>query len=335
MAKKTANTQTLRGNERASMSAKVSRAAHQKISALAPRSSREIIDLWFYHYYEDERPTGAPQTIAESTKTDMRKSPEERLAIEKTKDGFKLDLSFIQQFVPAELINFIYDNYKNEFQRALQRNPRYIKVSLNKPPNAIIDAAILSQFSSRGMQYVRDVGKQNNPKYPWDTADVNLVGRKDLILWVRNELEKPIAGPSWSKFHPIWFDNKGSFEKTIDNRIKSLMYNKILTNGIGLESKDPDDFANVMTFSAFEDELPHDTKIIGLDEAIAEGKDITQELLDELDVELLTPEQEQENEAYRRGTYRLIREVSVDEWAMIEGVLKLRPQDRISIPKLL
>ena len=208
---------------------------------------------------------------------------------------------------------------------SLKRNPNYVLVDNSKPSNAIIDAAILFQFSEKGLQdeakarEKRDEDKKNrireslkaidDPTLPpilppieslniiasSEDHDLDQVSRTSILSNARLQMEKEILGKSWAEEFHSWFSNNRTFTKTIDNRIKSLMGRGILTNRT--------------------------------------GEDLSGELTAQQKQWFLS--KKEEGIDYRKGVYKLIRVISPDEWTVIEGMLNIPPQRSISIPKIL
>ena len=96
--------------------------------------------------------------------------------------------------------------YRAEFIKDLQDNPRYIRLDNTKPPNAIIDAAIVSLW--------RDKAGDKS--------------RKDVLEFVIKQMQTS----TWAEYHKTWFSShtkyKGKFELTVNNRINALIRNQIL-----------------------------------------------------------------------------------------------------------
>ena len=96
--------------------------------------------------------------------------------------------------------------YRAEFIKDLQDNPRYIRLDNTKPPNAIIDAAIVSLWRDK----------------PGDKS------RKDVLEFVIKQMQTS----TWAEYHKTWFSShtkyKGKFELTVNNRINALIRNQIL-----------------------------------------------------------------------------------------------------------
>jgi len=224
----------------------------------------------------------------------------------------------------AEIIDAALSSYTNTYSEDNNDN--------SKPPNAVIDAAILSIWRPEVNESKETIEEkepeidiaaffeslQPNTEYMTvpETKASPAVGdfmnknkpRQKIMDFVKSQMAKPLARTSWAEFHKEWFNKKESFEKTIDNRINALIKNEIIASGAGAEH----------------DDYPNKSKIAG---------DITP--LRNFEREELTPEQKKENKEYRRGVYKLIREVSDDEWTSIEGVLTIPPQRGISIPKII
>jgi len=109
--------------------------------------------------------------------------------------------------------------YRAEFIKDLQDNPRYIRLDNTKPPNAIIDAAIVSLWRDK----------------PGDKS------RKDVLEFVIKQMQSPTSSirpthlsPTWATYPGTskWFGShtkyKGKFELTVNNRINALIRNQIL-----------------------------------------------------------------------------------------------------------
>ena len=102
--------------------------------------------------------------------------------------------------------------YRAEFIKDLQDNPRYIRLDNTKPPNAIIDAAIVSLWRDEPDQYRRNIKKS----------------RKDVLEFVIKQMQTS----TWAEYHKTWFSShtkyKGKFELTVNNRINALIRNQVL-----------------------------------------------------------------------------------------------------------
>jgi len=109
--------------------------------------------------------------------------------------------------------------YRAEFRKDLQDDPRYIRLDNTKPPNVIIDAAIVSLWRDK----------------PGDKS------RKDVLEFVIKQMQAPTMdirpnwlSPTWATYPGTskWFDShtkyKGKFELTVNNRINALIRNQIL-----------------------------------------------------------------------------------------------------------
>ena len=150
--------------------------------------------------------------------------------------------------------------------KEMQSNPKFTTLDNTKPPNAYIDACILSLWGKRVEEQIEEV-------VPSPDYEDFLRTRQDIIAHVKYHVEKPIDGTSWGQFHKAWFKSygkyKGKFEQTIDSRIYALIRNKIIK-----PSSD-------------------------------------------------------------RGQYILYRNLTEDEDKIIEGILSLKPQRGILIPKII
>jgi len=170
--------------------------------------------------------------------------------------------------------NKLREEHRVEFKKDIHRNPRYVAVDNTKPPNAFIDSAILSLWGKESIEALNAI---TNPDY-----EDFLRPRGDIIRRVKYHVEKPIDGTSWAELHKAWFKSygkyKGKFEVTVDNRIKSLMWNKIIKPSLGEGY------------------------------SIYDGK---------------------------RGYYILYRDLTDNENKIIEGILSLKPQRGIVIPKII
>ena len=115
--------------------------------------------------------------------------------------------------------------YRKAFMREMQSNPKFITLDNTKPPNAYIDACILSLWGKASLEQMKEVNSNS------DYEDF-LRTRGDIIRTVYYQCNKPIDGISWGQFHKAWFKSygkyKGKFEQTIDNRIYALIRNKII-----------------------------------------------------------------------------------------------------------
>ena len=122
---------------------------------------------------------------------------------EALKNYLEADTSSIKQPSNDEKLR---KKYRAEFIKDLQDNPRYIRLDNTKPPNAIIDAAIVSLW--------RDKAGDKS--------------RKDVLEFVIKQMQTS----TWAEYHKTWFSShtkyKGKFELTVNNRINALIRNQIL-----------------------------------------------------------------------------------------------------------
>ena len=122
---------------------------------------------------------------------------------EALKNYSEADTSSIKQIGNDEKLR---KKYRAEFIKDLQDNPRYIRLDNTKPPNAIIDAAIVSLW--------RDKAGDKS--------------RKDVLEFVIKQMQTS----TWAEYHKTWFSShtkyKGKFELTVNNRINALIRNQIL-----------------------------------------------------------------------------------------------------------
>ena len=122
---------------------------------------------------------------------------------EALKNYLEADTSSIKQPSNDEKLR---KKYRAEFIKDLQDNPRYIRLDNTKPPNAIIDAAIVSLW--------RDKAGDKS--------------RKDVLECVIKQMQTS----TWAEYHKTWFSShtkyKGKFELTVNNRINALIRNQIL-----------------------------------------------------------------------------------------------------------
>ena len=122
---------------------------------------------------------------------------------EALKNYSEADTSSIKQIGNDEKLR---KKYRAEFIKDLQDNPRYIRLDNTKPPNAIIDAAIVSLW--------RDKAGDKS--------------RKDVLEFVIKQMQTS----TWAEYHKTWFSShtkyKGKFELTVNNRINALIRNQVL-----------------------------------------------------------------------------------------------------------
>jgi len=129
------------------------------------------------------------------------------------------DTSSIKQIGNDEFLKHRRKQYRAEFRKDLQDDPRYIRLDNTKPPNVIIDAAIVSLWRDK----------------PGDKS------RKDVLEFVIKQMQAPTMdirpnwlSPTWATYPGTskWFDShtkyKGKFELTVNNRINALIRNQIL-----------------------------------------------------------------------------------------------------------
>ena len=122
---------------------------------------------------------------------------------EALKNYSEADTSSIKQIGNDEKLR---KKYRAEFIKDLQDNPRYIRLDNTKPPNAIIDAAIVSLWRDK----------------PGDKS------RKNVLEFVIKQMQTS----TWAEYHKTWFNShkkyKGKFELTVNNRINALIRNQVL-----------------------------------------------------------------------------------------------------------
>jgi hypothetical protein len=197
-----------------------------------------------------------------------------------------------------------------EFIKSIQDNPSYLKLDNTKPPNAVLDACILSLW---GNPTIESLNAIMNPDYE-DFARP----RHDIIQTVKYHVEKPVDGTSWAELHKSWYNThtkyKGRFETGIDNRIKSLIRANILKPFKGEEFSDKEidrlerKFINKITSAP------------DLNLSSNSGEEIMAQL---------------KVKNKNRGRYILYRDLTDDENIIIEGILRLQPQKGIVIPKII
>jgi len=94
----------------------------------------------------------------------------------------------------------------------------------------VIEAAILFQWSPKVIE------AENRPVgFSREETSGNHRTRREVLSFVKSQMEKDIAGNSWSQFHKDWFNNEKRFLKTVDNGIKRLRHAGILTNVVGMD----------------------------------------------------------------------------------------------------
>jgi len=240
--------------KRKTSSARVSISALEKISKLSKDSgltSAEIIDDALSNYWveptiegeEVDRLAQALQAMSNKASSDKGKLDKDdptvlnvvKVANELgTKDGLAKAIDMFEKtFAPDEEINKFFDKlrkqYRAEFMKSIHDSPSYLRLDNTKPPNAVLDACILSLWGKRGIE---EMEFENNPDY-----ESYLMPRHDIMIWVRQQLEIPIDGISWSELNKTWYDthitSKGKYERTIDNRIKALIRAKIMKYSLG------------------------------------------------------------------------------------------------------
>jgi len=205
-----------------------------------------------------------------------------------------------------------------EFIKSIQDNPSYLKLDNTKPPNAVLDACILSLW---GNPTIESLNAIMNPDYE-DFARP----RHDIIQTVKYHVEKPVDGTSWAELHKSWYNThtkyKGRFETGIDNRIKSLIRANILKPFKG------EDFSDSGYQGNLDKEIDRlQRKFIN---KITSGPDLNlssnsgEEIMHQLQVK-----------NKNRGYYITTSKFTDDENKIIEGILSLKPQKGIVIPKII
>tara|TARA_B100001123_G_C15275843_1_gene1012149 strand:+ start:314 stop:1015 length:702 start_codon:yes stop_codon:yes gene_type:complete len=134
------------------------------------------------------------------------------------------------------------EEYKEYFDKYREHHIKLIKDkgstakdttvrSLNKPPKAVIDSAILCCWSPEEMALIeRDIP---NP----DAEDFRNRTRSDIHNYIRNKMVRrdDEKQECWSNLYRSWFNNNAvymsPFEKTVDNRILALIREGILKKG--------------------------------------------------------------------------------------------------------
>ena len=191
--------------------------------------------------------------------------------------------------------------YQEEAEQSFKRKNNWLNIDNSKPPSAVLDCAILFLWSPKAIAAEkRPVGFSRIDLKEEEQGNPRT--RREVMSFAKSQMEKDIKGVSWSSVFKRWFNNDERFRKTVDNRIKALMQRKIIIN------------VGVM-------DIPQNIRIVEEMNSLIESAGN------------LTPEQKKRK--YGRGVYKLIREVSPDEWTVIEGMLNIPPQRGISIPKIL
>ena len=206
--------------------------------------------------------------------------------------------------------NKLRKEHRAEFIKSINDNPSHLKLDNTKPPTGYLDACILSLGGNATIESLNAI---MNPDYE-DFARP----RHDIISRVKYHVEKPVDGTSWAELHKSWYNThtkyKGRFVTGIDNRIKSLIRANILKPFKGEEFSDKEidrlerKFINKIT-SAPDLNLSSNSG---------------EEIMDQLKVK-----------NKNRGYYITTREFTDDENKIIEGILSLKPQKGIVIPKII
>jgi len=209
-----------------------------------------------------------------------------------------------------ELSHMLEKRLRAKFMKEMQSNPKFTTLDNTKPPNAYIDACILSLW---GNPTIESLNAIMNPDYE-DFARP----RHDIIQTVKYHVEKPVDGTSWAELHKSWYNThtkyKGRFEVTVDNRIYALIRNKIIKPFKGEEFSDKEidrlerKFINKITSAP------------DLNLSSNSGEEIMAQL---------------KVKNKNRGRYILYRDLTDDENIIIEGILRLQPQKGIVIPKII
>jgi len=210
----------------------------------------------------------------------------------------------------TEFFNKLRREYRKAFMKEMQSNPKFITLDNTKPPNGVIDSAILATWR------VSIIAR---------STLTPMALRQDIIEYVYKRMNTPIDETSWGQFHKAWFKSygkyKGKFEQTIDNRIYALLRNGIIKP---LEADDLSIKRNEDGTSIETDKYESNKKIV-LSSWLATEEDPTD--TDSQFDDML-------NKA-TKGVYVLTRELSKNEWTMIDGVLNIKPQRGIVIPKII
>ena len=138
-------------------------------------------------------------------------------SLEAAKKILKDMRSFERSNEPLDKYNEYFDRYRERHIELIKEQGSTAKDrTSNRPPKAILDAAILSAWSPEEMALIeRDLG---NP----DPDDFWGRSRSDIQVVVRNKM-----GKSWANLYRKWFKNNTNsmspFEVTIDNRLFALV----------------------------------------------------------------------------------------------------------------
>lgn len=123
---------------------------------------------------------------------------------------------------------------KDDVEKKMERSLSWVKVESTRPPNSFIDACILSLYAPSAYQEFEYQTATNLDRKDFLFVDYNsknlIQYRKQIIHEVQYHIEKEIYGTSWAKVFKGWAKKKGSVIKVVDNRIKSLREQGVITN---------------------------------------------------------------------------------------------------------
>jgi len=229
--------------------------------------------------------------------------------------GFELDDITIKFKSPKDFTEF-FDKLRREhrdaFMKEMQSNPKFTTLDNTKPPNGVIDSAILATWRVSILA--------RNTLTP-------IALRQNIIDYVYKEINTPINGTSWGEFHKAWFKSygkyKGKFEQTIDNRIYALLRNGIIKpledEDLSIKRNEDGTYVHTDKYESNKKIVYNSWQAVELEENLTDTDSQFNDML---------------NKA-TKGVYVLTRELSKDEWKVIDGVLNIKPQRGILIPKII
>jgi hypothetical protein len=227
--------------------------ALEKISKLknsTGMTSADILDEAFKAYLDKLESVTKRFKNARPVSTEVRKpSTSYAEKLDKDDPAFKNTeaISKLSKLQQPEFFSKLRKQHRAEFKKDIHNNPKFTRLDNTKPPIAYIDACILSLWGKRGIEQIGEA-------IPAPDYEDYLRPRSAILQWVKQQLEKPIDGTSWAELHKTWYNThtkyRGRFEKTIDNRVKSLMRSKTIKpsgdRGLYIATRDFTDDENII-----------------------------------------------------------------------------------------
>ena len=144
-----------------------------------------------------------------------------------------------------------------------------------------------------------------------------------MFMWFEQEtLGHASVNVPANNNYQLW-NYKGKFEQTIDNRIYALLRNGIIKpledEDLSIKRNEDGTYVHTDKYESNKKIVYNSWQAVELEENLTDTDSQFNDML---------------NKA-TKGVYVLTRELSKDEWKVIDGVLNIKPQRGILIPKII